>query len=176
MKKLLLVVDFQKDFVDGALGFTGAENLEEPILDKIREYRNNDDIVAFTFDTHEPNYLETQEGRNLPVVHCVEGTQGWQLYGNVKNMIKEEDPCFFKPGFGSLELVDYLESNLGQIESVELVGLVSNICIITNAILVKTALPEVEVTVDSRCTDSFDPELNKAALTVMKGLQIKIIE
>lgn len=175
MKKLLIVVDFQNDFVDGTLGFPKAEKLEKPIKEKIQEYRANGDQIAFTFDTHQEDYLKTQEGENLPVEHCVEGTQGWKLYGEIKNEIKETDKCFFKPGFGSLELADYLREKTGEYSSIELVGLVSNICIISAAVIAKTALPEVPIIVDSSCTASFDEQLNNAALDVMRGLQIKII-
>ena len=101
MKRLLIVVDYQNDFVDGSLGFPGAELLEEPIAAKIEEYRSAADVIAFTFDTHRCDYLETQEGRNLPVEHCIEGAPGHALYGRIAELIRPTDEVFEKPSFGS---------------------------------------------------------------------------
>lgn len=170
MKKLLIVVDYQKDFVDGALGFPGAEALAERIQAKIEAYRRAGDEVAFTFDTHTEAYLHTQEGRNLPVPHCLEGSEGWELYPPLKVLPGEK--VFQKPGFGSTELFDYLRSNC--YESIELVGLVSSICVISNAVLAKTAQPETPILVPADCTAGFDKQLHHAALKVMEGLQIKV--
>ena len=102
MKRLLIVVDYQNDFVDGSLGFPGAELLEEPIAAKIEEYRSAADVIAFTFDTHRCDYLETQEGRNLPVEHCIEGAPGHALYGRIAELIRPTDEVFEKPSFGRL--------------------------------------------------------------------------
>ena len=107
-ERLLVVVDYQKDFVDGALGFAGAENLDLRIAAKIKRYHDAGDMVVFTYDTHRKNYLTTQEGRKLPVEHCICGTPGWELYGETAKQQKEEDLCFQKPTFPSLELADYL--------------------------------------------------------------------
>ncbi|MEG1448090.1 MAG: isochorismatase family cysteine hydrolase [Oscillospiraceae bacterium] len=144
MKKLLIVVDYQNDFVNGSLGFSGAEKLEEKILSKIEEYKEND--VVYTLDTHSENYLETKEGKKLPITHCVKGTEGWNLYGELENSLKNRT-CFEKCTFGSDALFDFLRAS--EYESVELIGLVSNICIISNAIIAKTALPEAEIIVDA---------------------------
>lgn len=171
MKKLLIVVDYQKDFVDGALGFPGAEKLAGPIQNKIEVYRAAGDEVVFTFDTHGPDYLQTQEGKNLPVSHCLEGSEGWGLYPPL--MVAEGEKVFRKPTFGSADLFDYLRNN--AYESIELVGLVSSICVISNAVLAKAAQPETPIIVDSACTDGFDKELHAAALKVMAGLQMKVI-
>lgn len=174
MKKLLVVVDYQNDFVDGALGFSGAEKLDGPICEKISQYRTEPDSdIIFTLDTHGKNYLSTQEGKNLPTPHCIAGTHGWELYGKTGEMCAEEDIVIEKPSFGSLELMDIAEEN--GYEQIELVGLVSNICVVSNAILLKTALPEAEIIVDAACTASFDPALNEKCLDVMEGLQIKVI-
>lgn len=173
MKKLLVVVDFQNDFVDGSLGFPEAKQLEQPICQKIAAYRSEGAKVAFTFDTHGADYLETQEGRLLPVPHCAKGTHGWNLYGKIARMREAGDPCFEKPAFGSPELAHYAMEN--GFEQVELCGLVSNICIISNAILLKAALPEAEVVVDGACTACADPEMNRKALDVMEGLQIRVL-
>lgn len=173
MKKLLIVVDYQNDFVNGALGFSGAEKLEGAILDKIAQYHKEGQSVAFTYDTHGKDYLQTQEGRRLPVPHCIRGTQGWELYGGVAWAVRDGDKLFYKSNFGSAELFDYLRYS--NFDSIELVGLVSDICVISNAVLAKTALPEAEVTVDAACTASFDPDKNKAALDIMDSLQINVL-
>lgn len=183
MKRLLVVVDFQKDFVDGALGFAGAEALEGPIADKIAAYRDRGDEVVFTLDTHERGYLETQEGRLLPIEHCMRGTDGHALYGTVADAVRASDEVFDKPAFGSAGLFDWLRTaqraadELGArpFESIELVGLVSNICVISNAVLAKTACPEVPIIVDAACTASFDGALNEKALDVMEGLQMQVV-
>ena len=110
MKRLLIVVDYQNDFVDGSLGFPGAELLEEPIAAKIEEYRSAADVIAFTFDTHRCDYLETQEGRNLPVEHCIEGAPGHALYGRIAELIRPTDEVFEKPSFGSADLFEWLRA------------------------------------------------------------------
>lgn len=173
MKKLLVVVDYQKDFVDGALGFPGAEKLEGPICEKIERYNKNGWDVAFTYDTHGADYLKTQEGRKLPVPHCVKGSDGWRLYGRVEQYRTQTTPCFEKPAFGSMELAGYAAEQ--GYEEVELCGLVSSICVISNAVLVKAALPEARVTVDARCTGGGDRALHEKALDVMSGLQIEVV-
>lgn len=182
MKRLLIVVDYQNDFVDGALGFSGAEKLADPIARKIEEYRGRADEIAFTFDTHDRDYLDTQEGRNLPVEHCREGSVGHELYGCVASLIEPVDTVFEKPSFGSADLFEWLRvaqkaaagSGMPPFESIELVGLVSNICVISNAVLAKAACPEVPIIVDAACTASFDPALHEEALDVMEGLQIQV--
>ena len=173
MKKLLIVVDYQKDFVDGALGFDGAEKFEKPIADKITDYRNRGDEIEFTFDTHGEAYMTTEEGRNLPVMHCLEGSDGWQLYGCIGELIELDDMCFTKNTFGSAELFDYLRGR--EYESIELVGLVSNICVLANAVIAKTALPDVPIIVDYLCTGSFDSELNEKCFDVMEGIHIRVL-
>lgn len=170
MKKLLIVVDYQKDFVDGALGFPGAEKLADGIQAKIESYRAAGDEVVFTFDTHSETYMETQEGKKLPVPHCIKGTEGWKLYGPLR--VAEGEKEFHKPTFGSADLFDYLREN--AYESIELVGLVSNICVLSNAILAKTAQPETPVSVPAELTASHDPVLHEAALKVLAGVQVHI--
>ena len=147
MKKILVVVDYQKDFVNGSLGFDKAVTLEKGIYQKIKQYKQNSDEVVFTFDTHDDNYLQTQEGRNLPVPHCLRNTEGWDLYGKIADLCDETSKRFKKITFGSLELADYLTNK--DYVSVELIGVVSNICVISNAIIAKAALPEAEIIVDA---------------------------
>lgn len=173
MKRCLIVVDYQNDFVDGSLGFDGAQLLEQPIIGKIREYHNNGDEVVFTFDTHNENYLETLEGKYLPIKHCLENTSGHELYGKVAEEVKDTDKTFNKNCFGSGELYEYLKTE--KFKSIELIGLVSNICVLANAVLAKTAQPETNVIVDSHCTAGFDARLHEAAVDVMKGLQVEVV-
>jgi nicotinamidase-related amidase len=172
MKRCLIVVDYQQDFVAGSLGFPKAELLDSLIAEKIQEYRAKDDTILFTFDTHGPDYLETQEGKGLPVPHCIRGTAGHALYGETARQIQDGDKCFYKPTFGSDELYQYLKAT--PFERIELAGLVTNICVIANAVLAKTAQPETPVVVEAKCTASHDPKLYQAALDVMRGLQISV--
>lgn len=173
MKNLLIVVDYQKDFVDGALGFSGAEKLDGAIAARIDEYTGRGDDVVFTLDTHDENYCGTQEGRKLPVVHCVRGTPGWQLYGETAKRLDKAAAVFEKPSFGCAELFDWLRGK--DYGEVELCGLVSNICVLTNAALAKTALPEAEVIVRRALTDCADKTLNENALKALEGIQVKVI-
>lgn len=182
MKRLLIVVDYQNDFVDGALGFEGAELLDERIARKIDEYREAGDTIAFTFDTHRKDYLETQEGRKLPIPHCIEGTPGHELYGQVAKRQQDYDRVFYKPTFGSAELFERLMSRQSIADSlatqpfasIELVGLVSSMCVLSNAVIARTACPDVPIIVDASCTAAPDPATNEKALDILEGLQIEV--
>lgn len=171
--KALVVVDYQVDFVSGALGFAGAELIELIIVGKIEDVRRDGGTVIFTYDTHHENYLDTAEGKKLPVPHCIEGTDGYELYGKVRDCLKEGDIVIRKPSFGSAELLDVLREK--GFDEVELCGLVTDICVVSNAIIAKTALPESRVVVDGRACASFDKEAHEAALRVMKSVQIDVL-
>ena len=171
MNKLLVVVDYQNDFVDGSLGFPKAAALHDTICEKILSYRDEGQTIVFTLDTHEPNYKKTQEGINLPIPHCIRGTSGHELYGRVNDFSLGCEK-FEKGTFGSDLLFAYLQKT--TFESIELVGLVSNICVISNAVLAKTAQPEALIIVDAVCTATFDQLLNEKTLDILEGLQIKI--
>lgn len=171
MGRLLVVVDYQNDFVSGSLGFPSAAALERPILEKISSYRAAGDEVVYTMDTHDHTYLSTKEGERLPVVHCVQGESGWELYGGLKAAL-EGCKGFFKGAFGSLELCDYVRARTYQ--SIELCGLVSNICVLTNALLLKTAAPEAEIIVDATATDTADPALQNKTLDVLESVQVTV--
>lgn len=173
MKKLLIVVDYQVDFVNGALGFAGAEGLDGPIAQRIAAYRAAGDDVVFTYDTHGADYARTQEGRKLPVAHCIGGTAGWELYGETGQAAQPGDLRFRKPTFPSLELAEWLKGRAYQ--QVELCGLVSHICVLSNAVMVKAALPETEIVVDANLTASYDATLHEKALDVLEGLQITVL-
>lgn len=172
MKRALIVVDYQNDFVSGALGFNGAEKLDEVICRKIVDYKKDGDII-FTFDTHTENYLDTMEGKNLPVPHCIDGSEGHKLFG--KTAEKADESCFYfkKYTFGSLELAEFLKEK--NYDSVELCGLVSNICVLSNAVLAKAALPDSEIIVDSKTTASFDIDMNQKTFDILKGIHIKVL-
>ena len=170
MKKLLIVVDFQNDFVDGSLGFENANLLDDVIYNKIKQYKENNDDVIYTFDTHYEDYLQTYEGKNLPFKHCIKGSNGHKLYGKVASLFTENDIYFEKETFPSLELANYLKDK--EYQEIELCGLVSNICVLSNAIMVKSALPNTIISVDSKATDSFDKSLHEQTLNILKGLQI----
>jgi len=172
MKKCLIVVDYQNDFVTGSLGFPQAVELEDAIADKIAQYRQAGDEVLFTFDTHTGEYLLTREGRYLPVPHCIGGTEGHKLFGRVGELVREDDWCFIKYTFGSDALFDFLRKN--SFSHIELVGVVTNICVISNAVLCRTAQPETDVSVDAACCASNDPALGEKALDVMESLHIQV--
>lgn len=173
MKKLLLVVDFQNDFVDGALGFEGASDLDDLIVSKIKTYLNNGDDIIYTLDTHYENYLETQEGKRLPIIHCLKGTKGHEVYGKTAKYLNNALKVFEKDTFGSLELGIFLKDK--NYHEIELTGLVTNMCVISNAIIAKTALPEARIVVDKKASKSFNEDLHNKTIDVLKGLQVDII-
>lgn len=172
-KKALIVVDYQVDFVNGALGFDGAELLESLIIEKIEKCRKDGGTVIFTFDTHGEDYLNTAEGRKLPVPHCIINTEGHKLFGKLRDCVKDEDILINKPTFGSMELANVLREK--QFDEVELCGLVTDICVVSNTIIAKAALPEAKITVDSKACASFDKSAHNAALQVMKSVHIDVI-
>ena len=167
--KYLIVVDMQNDFIDGALGSAEAVAILPHVKEKIENF---DGQILFTRDTHEANYLSTQEGRNLPVEHCIKGTDGWQIHPSLEVLRKTD--AIDKPTFGSIALVHLLQQKK-DIESVELIGLCTDICVISNAMLIKAAFPEVPVTVDAKCCAGVTPASHQNALDAMKMCQIKII-
>jgi len=171
MQNILIVVDMQNDFIDGALGTAEALAIVPAVAEKIRGWKGR---VLFTRDTHEQNYLDTQEGKNLPVPHCIRGTKGWQICPTLAPLVDEMP--IDKPTFGSVELARLLAEahKTDPIERVTLVGLCTDICVISNALLVKAALPEVPVTVDSRCCAGVTPESHNTALQAMKMCQILV--
>ena len=175
MERYLFVIDYQKDFVDGALGFPGAEKLDGRIAEKVRAYGKGH--VLFTRDTHFEDYLTTREGRNLPVVHCVRGSSGWQVYGETAKALAEVNAAAIdKVSFGMDPTDTAVAAVLPQAaDEIELVGLVSNICLISNAVVLQSRYPEATIVVDARCTDSFDKALHEKALDVLAGFQVKVV-
>ncbi len=171
MKKILVVVDLQNDFIDGALGTAEAVAIVPKVAEKIKNF---DGTVLYTRDTHEENYMETQEGKNLPVPHCIRGTDGWQ----VRTELQQADAVVVdKPTFGSRELAEKLvEMNAEEaIESITLIGLCTDICVISNAFVIKAFLPEMPIIVDAACCAGVTPESHERALEAMKVCQIQVV-
>ena len=173
--KLLVVIDMQNDFIDGALGTAEAVAIVPAVAEKIAEYRENGFPVIFTRDTHFDNYMSTQEGANLPVPHCIKDTDGW----NISSALDVDDSEIIdKPSFGSLELAEFvceMNCDVGGFEGIELIGLCTDICVISNAMILKATLPEVKITVDASCCAGVTPESHTNALSSMKMCQISVI-
>ena len=171
MKKVLVVVDMQNDFIDGALGTREAEAIVPYVKKKIEEYKRSGDTVIFTRDTHDKDYLKTQEGRKLPAEHCIKGTFGWEISPELDT---KDSMIIDKNTFGSVSLMDYLAENYKEAEF-EFVGLCTDICVISNAMMLKAFLPEAGITVDASCCAGVTPQSHKNALEAMKMCQINII-
>ena len=175
MSKLLIVVDMQNDFIDGSLGTEEARNIVEPVCEKIIEFGGQ---IFVTQDTHSDNYLETLEGRHLPVEHCIANTEGWLINSFIRNALKSKNYAFIeKEIFGSMKLVDQIAKILdkGVKGSIEIVGLCSDICVVSNALMLRSAFPNTEITVDASCCAGVTPDKHKAAMEVMKSCQINVI-
>ncbi len=171
MKKALIVVDMQKDFINGALGTKEAEAIVDNVAEVVKTF---DGDVIFTRDTHTNKYMETQEGRNLPVLHCIKDTEGWQIDRKLASLRTDAMQIFDKPSFGSVALAEYLQAQK-ELESVTLIGLCTDICVISNALLIKAFLPEVEISVIEKCCAGVTPQSHQNALEAMKMCQIKIV-
>lgn len=172
---ILVVVDYQKDFVDGALGFAQAAELEAGIAARVEETLAAGGHVIFTLDTHDANYLNTQEGKNLPIMHCQENSPGWRLYGCLEKYMDpphERVVLLPKYAFGAQSY-----DSLAELQPFHfmVVGLVTNICVITNAVLIQARFPNAKITVDSTLCASPDPSLHQKALDVMAGLQMEVV-
>ncbi len=174
MKKILVVVDMQKDFVDGALGTKEAEAIVDNVVNKINGH--NGDIFV-THDTHFENYMETSEGKKLPVPHCIKGTDGWKLNEKVQAALDAKKYTEVeKITFGSLDLPKLVKECAGDGEfEIELVGLCTDICVVSNALLLKAIFPEVAISVDASCCAGVTPDSHFAALTTMKMCQINVV-
>lgn len=169
MKKLLVVVDLQRDFVDGALGTPEAQAIVPRVCERIRDF---DGDTVFTMDTHTDLYPLTQEGQKLPVPHCLRGTAGWELTPPVETLSVGKRR-FLKPTFGSVELAEYVAA--GEWQEVLLIGLCTDICVISNALLLKAFLPELRVQVDESCCAGVTPESHRRALEAMRSCQVEIL-
>lgn len=168
--KLLVVVDMQHDFIDGALGTPEARRILPRVTERVRVARLNGETVVFTRDTHEEDYLSTQEGERLPVVHCVRGTRGWQL---AEGLATEGERVFDKPAFGSTELAKFAAE--GAFAEAELIGVCTDICVISNALLLKAFAPELRVSVRADCCAGATPAGHETALAAMHACQVDIV-
>lgn len=170
--KVLVIIDMQYDFVTGSLGSKEAEKCVEPIRKRIETYRQDPENcrIFYTKDTHETNYLQTQEGRNLPVKHCIRNTPGWEI---VRELYVPGCKVIEKPTFGSFTLAEEIAC-LGPIESIELVGVCTDICVVSNALILKARFPEVPIEVSADCCAGVTPESHEKALDTMRMCQIKI--
>ena len=173
MQNILIVVDMQNDFIDGALGTKEAVAIVPNVIETIKGFEGT---ILYTKDTHFDDYMDTQEGKNLPVPHCIKGTDGWNLAEDIEAVKCPQDKVFEKMTFGSKELGDYLQRLAIEedIEEITLVGLCTDICVISNALLVKAYLPEVPVAVLQYCCAGVTPESHKNALEAMKMCQIEV--
>lgn len=174
MKRFLVAVDLQKDFVDGALGTNEAQAIVPNAVKKIKSF---DGKIFVTFDTHSENYLSTAEGKKLPVTHCVKGTDGWQLNEDIQKALDGKDYISVeKPTFGSVDLPKLIEKEAnGEEFEIELIGLCTDICVVSNALLLKANFPEAPIAVDSSCCAGVTPQAHKSALDTMKSCQIDIL-
>ena len=173
MKKVLVVVDMQKDFVDGALGSKEAIAIVPSVVKKIKEF---DGEIFVTYDTHFENYMDTSEGKKLPVRHCIKGTDGWELNDEVKQALnaKKFTPVE-KKTFGSVDLPVLIKEAIGDDDfTVELIGLCTDICVVSNALIIKAVFPEAPISVDAACCAGVTPEKHEAALETMRSCQIDV--
>ena len=172
MEKTLIVVDMQNDFIDGALGTKEAQAIVPNVKKKIKEYESRGDKIIFTRDTHLKNYLETNEGKHLPIKHCIKDTYGWlisdELGSGVGYWIIDKYDAFGYTGWVDCNFNKYKDE-------IEIVGLCTDICVVSNALILKAMFPEINITVDASCCAGVTPESHKAALTTMKMCQINVI-
>lgn len=166
MKKTLIVIDMQKDFIDGSLGTKEAVSIVDKVKQKIIQYKEAGEQIIYTRDTHPENYLETREGKYLPVVHCVKGSEGWDI---PKELRIEGCEVIDKPSFGYTGWEKY------DFEEIEIIGLCTDICVVSNALMLKALYPEIKITVDASCCAGVTVESHRAALLTMKMCQIEII-
>ncbi len=170
MNKYLIVVDVQKDFVDGALGTAEAVQIIPRVKEKIAEYRSNGGKIIFTRDTHTPDYLQTNEGKHLPVEHCIKNTDGWQIY---EGLAFDNATIINKPSFGYLDWKNHIEETSSL--EIELIGLCTDICVVSNALILKALFPEAKVQVDSSACAGVTVATHNAALDTMKMCQVEIL-
>ena len=169
--KSIVVVDMQNDFIDGSLGTKEAQEMLPRLKDKLKKVVEEGSAeLVFTMDTHGKDYLNTQEGKKLPVEHCIKGTQGWEISPELGEFVAKAKAVVEKPTFGSMELIKHLNAA----DEVELVGLCTDICVISNALLIKAAYPEMKVSVDAQCCAGVTPESHANALEAMKMCQVEI--
>ena len=185
--KVIVIVDMQNDFINGPLGTQEARNILPVMVERLKEYEYEQPLILFTKDTHYDNYLDTQEGRNLPVPHCIEDTTGWSICKSISSLV-DLNPNFlfysdndivrsriYKNTFGSIRLAEVLNQCEDEFEEVIFMGVCTDICVVSNALLIKACCPELKITVDASCCAGTTPANHMAALQVMKSCQINVI-
>lgn len=177
MSKILVIVDMQNDFIDGALGTKEAQNIVGNVVEKIN--KNKDNLIVATYDTHKEDYLETLEGKKLPVEHCIHNTKGWELNKEIENALNDckNVERILKLTFGYLDWENKLRmvTNLSEIEEIEICGLCTDICVVSNALILRALFRNIPIKVDSKCCAGVSPETHEAALETMKMCQIDVI-
>lgn len=175
--KILVVIDMQNDFITGVLGNAETASVVDKVVNKINDFHKSekDGRIIATLDTHFENYLSTQEGKNLPIPHCIKGTNGWNLVDKIKSALSENDVMINKETFGAIDLPDVIRK-MGDVDEIRLVGVCTDICVISNAMILKAAFPEVPIKVTSSCCAGVTPESHENALNAMKICQIIIEE
>ena len=179
-KKILVVVDMQKDFIQGSLGSLDALDIVENVVEKIKSYSEKDDLIIVTLDTHNDEYLKTLEGKKLPILHCIEGTDGHSLDNRIQSVLNENVVYVKKETFGSFKLSDIIEEHLkrdrldARDAEIELVGLCTDICVVSNAILLRAMFPNTKICVSSSCCAGTSKERHNASLEVMRSCQIDV--
>ena len=170
MRKAIVVIDMQNDFVDGALGTQEAQAMLPRMVEKLAAARAEGTALVFTMDTHGADYLQTQEGKKLPIEHCIRGTAGWQIADALQPFVREAAAILEKPTFGATAL----PAVLADYDEIELVGLCTDICVISNALLAKAFYPEKRITVDAACCAGVTPESHANALAAMRMCQVEV--
>ena len=177
--KALIVIDMQNDFVTGSLGSEAAQKIVPNVLAKVKEYCNNKQMIYLTYDTHRKDYLETEEGKNLPIPHCIEHTDGHKLIKELYDQLNDYSitlsDWFVKPTFGSVDLGEHLHHHSDNLESIEIIGLCTDICVVSNALLIKAFCPNIPIYVDASCCAGTSKEAHDAAIKTMKSCQIHIL-
>lgn len=176
MNKVLVVIDYQNDFVDGALGFEKAKTLEKVIYEKVCTALDEGTSVFFTLDTHDDNYNNSREGRNLPVAHCLDESDGHRLYGSLADFYENPRVTMVKKsGFGSVTLPDVIRSSCSAPDTIEMCGVVTNMCVIANAIILQSEFENADIRILSDLCASFDEKLHDEAIDIMKNMHMTIV-
>lgn len=173
MKKLLIIVDYQTEFVSGKFGFSQAENIEQNIAKKIEDYRKDNSVIVFTLDTHKDKVLYQFSGKLYSAKKCVGKHHEWRLFGEINDLCRQDDLCFIKSSFASMELFDYIKGK--KFKKIELAGVSADICVLANAVIAKTASPYSEIVVDRNCIASPDSKSLESAINIMENMKIIVV-
>lgn len=176
--KVIVIVDMQNDFITGPLGTPEAVVAKDNLINWLKNNLSHKDKVIFTMDTHENDYLETQEGKNLPIPHCIVYTNGWKLNKEITDIVDKIRPyqsTLYKQSFGTPFIKDYISYDIDEIEEIIFCGVCTDICVVSNALITKAESPEIPISIIANCCAGTTPEKHKAALSVMESCQIKIV-